>query len=167
LLFTLLQQWQDLHNLKMFSCDGEPEQLLLTALNETLINKRELAFLAQKHPNELNNAIMAEHEYLQAIDALSTFNEYTRPVHKFCRENAVGFDAEGKVIVEFDPSELPAFKIDSAHKSIAYVQLTKAIKRGITKNKEAASVLQDLFKKQFPDEHFWKPQEKDEGQVKE
>jgi len=159
LLFALLQQRQDLNNLQAFVGDHEPDQLLLTAPNATLINKQDLAFIARAHPNELNDAVMAEHEYLQAIDALSTFNDYTRVVQSFCRENAEIMDENG--VVKVQPTT--AFLLDRSHKTEAYKQLTNAIKQGIEQNKAAFATLQGLFKKMFPGEHFWKPQERGES----
>ena len=155
LQFAMFQQRQDLNNLKSFVGDSEPDQLLLTAMNATLINKQDLAFVARTHPNELNDAVMAEHEYLQAIDALSTFNEYTRAVQHFCRENAVGVDANKLVVFEVNLKTYPLFMIDREHKTESFSQLKTAIKRGISKNKAASATLQTLFRQKFPEEHFW------------
>lgn len=162
LLFSLLQQLQDLYHLQKFVGENETDKLLLSVLREALINKRELAFIARTHPNELNDAVIAEHEYLQAFDALTVYNEYTRVVQDFCREHAVRVGPENGVIIEVDHETHPMFQIDRQHKSEAFEQLTKAVKRGIEQNKKASAALSDLFNQLFPEEHFHKPLE--EGQ---
>jgi hypothetical protein len=157
LLFAMLQQRQDLNNLQSFVGVQEPDKLLLTAMNATLINKQDLAFVARTHPNDLNDAVMAEHEYLQAIDALSTFNEYTRAVQHFCRENAVGVNANKQVVFEVNSKTSPLFMIDREHKTESFGQLKSSIERGISQNKSASVILRALFRQKFPDEHFHKP----------
>ncbi len=157
LMFAMLEQYQDLCNLREFIGEIEPDHLLLTVMNAAHINKQDLAFIARSGPDDLNQAVLAEHQYLQACDALVTYNEYTRPVQCFCMENAVDNKPNGKITVEFVGEVNPRFTALKNQKSGAYNQLRQAVNEGLRLNQEASNKLQCFFKSHFPNEHFWKP----------
>jgi hypothetical protein len=156
LMFALLEQYQDLYNLRNYIGDIEPDHLLLTVTNAIRVNKQDLAFIVRKAPDELNEAVLAEHQYFQACDALVTYNEYTRQVHRFCKENAVGIALDGKIDLEFDVDVFPFLMVIRQEKTQAYEELKRAVDQGLQKNQIASENLRKLFQTIFKGERFLK-----------
>lgn len=148
LKFTMHQQFQDMENLKDFISSMNPRRQAKTVLNGWRINDQDVGFLAYDDKNELNKIILAEHEYLQACDALDYYNECAKYRANIGKGGVVGYDKVADKPIFVNKQIELLYDIATEDRDEAYNQLLLAICISIRSNKETATpLIEDLISK--------------------